>query len=260
MTHYSWTIQAAEDAAGGDLRPVYLSLHGLRSATAEIALPAQAYEPGSILSGVLDVQGDLGELQTGTLRTDESASAPWSIGWVRVMNLRDGRQWTARGGICDADGSCPILRFVRTRGALGVRRINAGLDSDANASANGSTDRVPVQPALSCTPDLVQTYEVFGTHRGRVAPLTQILHMRAGVKKLLLWSRIWIATDASQGFGLAGMPGKWEELYPGVSPAAYGLDPDKPVLASDGVRAWVLDAHYLAILFGAEWRRVVYGN
>ena len=260
MTHYSWTIQTAEDEAGGDLRPVYLSLHGLRSTTEEIAFPAQAYGPGSIVSGVLGVQGDLGELQTGTLRTEESAAARWSIGWVRVVNLRDGRQWTASGGVCDGDGSCPILRFVRTRG--GGRRISEGPDSgaDANANANASSDRVPIQPALSCTPDLVRTYEVFGTHRGRVAPLTQILQMRAGVKTLVPGGRIWIATDASQGFGLAGMPGKWEDLYPGVSPAAYGLDADKPVLASDGASAWVLDAHYLAMLFGAEWRRVVYGN
>lgn len=256
MTHYSWTIQTAEDAGVADLRPVYLSLHGLRTTTEEIALPAQAFGPGSVVSGVLKVQGDLGDLQTGTLRTGESAAAPWAVDWMRVVNLRDGRQWTARGGVCDAEGSCPILRFVRTRGALGLRRIN----EDPDATGNDNSGEFPGKPTLSCTPDLVRTYEIFGTHRGRVAPLTQILQMRAGVKTILPGGRIWIATDASQGFGLAGMPGKWEDLYPGVSPAAYGLDPDKPVLASDGASAWVLDAHYLAMLFGAEWRRVVYEN
>ena len=51
-----------------------------------------------------------------------------------------------------------------------------------------------------------------------------------------------------------------EDLYPGVDPAMYGLDSDKPILASDGSRGWVVDAHYLAMIFGADWRRVVYGN
>lgn len=256
MAHYSWTIQTAEDADADDLRPVHLSLHGLRATTEEIALPTQAYGPGSVVSGVLRVHGDLGELQTGTLRTNESAAVPWAVGWMRVVNLRDGRQWTARGGICDADGSCPILRFIRTRGALGLRRIN----EDPDSGADGSSGEFSGKQALSCTPDLVRTYEIFGTHRGRVVPLTQILQMHAGAKTLLRGGRIWIATDASQGFGLAGTPGKWVDLYPGVSPEAYGLDPDKPVLASDGASGWVLDAHYLAMLFGAEWRRVVYGN
>lgn len=260
MTHYSWTIQTAEDAAAGDLRPVYLSLHGLSATTEEIALPTLTYGPGSVASGVLDVERDLGELQSGTLRTDESA-ALWSVGWVRVVNLSDGRQWTARGGLCDAAGSCPLLRFARTRDALVVRKING--DSGSGAGAGDSTswqDTLPVEEMPRGAPAIARTYEIFGTHRGRVVPLTQILRITSGVKRLLPGSRILIAADESQGFGLAGAPGMWEDLYPGVDPAVYGLDPDKPVLASDGSCGWVLDAHYLAMLFGAGWRRVVYGN
>ena len=259
MTHYSWTIQTAEDAAAGDRRQVYLSLHGLSATTDEIALPERTNGPGSVASGVLDVDGDLGELQSGSLRTDDAEEAPWSIRWVRVVNLSDGRQWTARGGACDTEGSCPLLRFVRTRDALVIQNAYLGLDS-SSGHGSPSDDQSSIKGAPVRVPSVLRTYEIFGMHRGRVAPLTQILTMTAGVKKLLPGSRILIATEESQGFGLAGEPGMWEDLYPGIDPTVYGLDPGKPVLASDGSCGWVLDAHYLAMLFGAGWRRVVYGN
>ena len=107
---------------------------------------------------------------------------------------------------------------------------------------------------------ILRTYEIFGRHRGRVVPLSEVLQIRAGTKQLTRGAQVFVTDQASQGFGLGGEPGLWEDLYPGVDPAAYGLDADKPVLASDGACGWVLDAHYLAMLFGAAWRRVVYGN
>ena len=96
-------------------------------------------------------------------------------------------------------------------------------------------------------------------------PGTDIVALVAGAAgvdphEVLAHELVLYPTEAPQGFGLGGEPGLWEDLYPGVDPALYGLDSDRPVLASDGARGWVVDAHYLAMIFGAGWRRVVYGN
>ena len=240
MTRYSWTIKTTAQAADGDAGEVYLALHGLEATTPEIKLPASEYEPDSIESGVMDVDGELGELQTGSLRTQGAARSAWPVEWVRIVHLEDGREWTAQGGPCDSEGSCPLLRFERTRGPMEAQPLEEA-------------------PAPIARP-AVRTYEIYGMERGRVVPLSQILRIASGVRTLSPGARVLITDAAFQGFGLAGEPGMWEDLYPGVSPAAYGLDADKPVLASDGACGWVLDAHYLAMLFGAGWRRVVYGN
>lgn len=240
MSRYSWTIKTAAQQADGDTGGVYLSLHGLDATTHDIRLPASEYEPGTIESGVLDVDGELGELQTGLLRTQGATRTAWPVEWVRIVNLADGREWTAQGGLCDPDGSCPLLRFERTRGPMQAQPPGA--------------EPAPLTQSAVCT------YEIYGMERGRVVPLAQILRIVSGVRKLSPGARVFITDADSEGFGLAGEPGMWEDLYPGVSPASYGLDADKPVLASDGACGWVLDAHYLAMLFGAGWRRVVYGN
>jgi hypothetical protein len=240
MSRYSWTIKTAAQAVGSEPGAVYLALHGLDATTPEIKLPASEYEPDSVESGVLDVDGELGELQTGLLRTQGATRSVWPVDWVRVVHLGDGREWTAQGGPCDPEGSCPLLRFERTREPM-----------------NG---QAPEEMPAPITRPTVRTYEIYGMEKGRVVPLSQILRIASGVRTLSPGARVFIADADSQGFGLAGEPGMWEALYPGVSPAAYGLDADKPVLASDGACGWVLDAHYLAMLFGAGWRRVVYGN
>ena len=84
-----------------------------------------------------------------------------------------------------------------------------------------------VAPAL-LGPSTLRTYEIYGTEKGRVVPLSQILRIVSGVRTLSPGARVFITDTDSQGFGLGGEPGMWEDLYPGVSPAAYGLDPDKP--------------------------------
>lgn len=241
MPRYNWTIKTAAYAAVGDPGAVYLSLHGLSASTNAIVLPARSYAGGSVESGVIDIGGELGELQTGSLRTQESMRSAWPVEWVKVVNLSDGREWTAPGGACDSEGSCPLLRFERTRGPV-------------EAAANDEENPEPT------TRPGVRTYEVFGMDKGRVVPLSQILRIVSGVRQLSPGTRVFVTDEESRGFGLAGAPGLWEDLYPGVDPEVYGLDPDKPVLASDGACGWVLDAHYLAMLFGAGWRRVVYGN
>ena len=81
MSRYSWTIKTAAQAEDGDAGEVYLSLHGLDATTPEIKLPASEYEPDCVESGVMDVDGELGELQTGSLRHDQSgpAALAWSL-------------------------------------------------------------------------------------------------------------------------------------------------------------------------------------
>ncbi len=240
MSRYSWTIKTAPQEVDGEAGEVYLSLHGLEATTPELKLPASEYEPDAIESGVIEVDGELGELQTGLVRTQGATRTAWPFEWVRIVNLADGREWTAQGGLCDPDGSCPLLRFERTRGPMKAKPPE-------------------VQPAPS-PPPAVHTYEIYGTERGRVVPLSQIVRFVSGVRKLSSGARVYVTDTDSEGFGLGGEPGMWEDLYPGVNPATYGLEADKPVLASDGACGWVLDAHYLAMLFGADWRRVVYGN
>lgn len=242
MSRYSWSIKPAETAAGDAPVAVYLTLHGLGATTPEIKLSPREYAGATAEAGVLDTEEDLGDLQTGFLRAVFSSPRPWPVEWVRLVNLSDGQAWTAPGGDCDPEGSCPLLRFEKTRRSI---------------------KRLPCEtrpsPALIPRP-VMRTYEIFGMQNGRVVPISQVLRIVSGVKTIEPCSRIWITGSESQGFGLAGEPGRWAELYPDENPAAHGLDPDKPVLASDGTRGWVLDAHYLAMLFGAEWRRVVYGN
>jgi hypothetical protein len=68
-----------------------------------------------------------------------------------------------------------------------------------------------------------------------------------------------MVTEApNEGYGLAGTPGRWSTLYAGRSPAEFGLDADKAVLASDGSRGWALPATLLAQIFGSNWRQAVY--
>jgi hypothetical protein len=263
MTRYSWTLHAADapqDSGSGD---VYLSLHGLQSVTKALKLPSRDFASGSIDSGIVEVRGDLGELQTGALWIEGLERSAWTLDWIRIMNLSDGRQWTARGVACDAEGSCSLLQFDRTRDPSEPATPSENVNPDPPAAGDdpemeerGSGDRGSPQS----TATVVRTYEIFGKQKGRVVPLAEILQVRAGIKQLTPGAQVLVTDQESQGFGLGGEPGLWEDLYPGVDPALYGLDSDKPILASDGSRGWAVDAHYLAMIFGVNWRRVVYGN
>ena len=240
-------IHTAEENSQGSLGDVYLALHGLNAASQELKLPERTFDSEAVESGVLEVSGDLGELQTGSMRTEGAERDSWAPDWIKVINLSDGREWTAPGGVCSSDGSCPLLRFEKTSDPLEVQKSKQG-PSDAAPKSNRSVSAV------------VRTYEIFGKNQGRVVPLAQILKLRAGRKQLSPGAQILITDQDSQGFGLGGEPGMWDDLYPGVSPAVYGLEPDMAVMGSDGSRGWVMDAHYLAMIFGADWRRVVYGK
>lgn len=70
--------------------------------------------------------------------------------------------------------------------------------------------------------------------------------------------RVIVGEAPGEGFGLAGVPGRWAAFYGGRSPAEFGLDADKGVLGSDGSRGWALNATFLAQVFGAGWRAAIY--
>ena len=283
MTRYRWMIHTADEGADESLGEVYLSLHGIMASTKELKLPRRDFVGNTVESGIIEVLSDLGELQTCSLRTQDSERNSWTPDWIRVMNLSDGRRWTAQGAGCDVDGSCPLLRFKRTRDPVELQRSTAGTDQRADEDGDSSPkedskqkpkeDRAAedahgkpahcesnVVSKFKDSGSVVRTYEIFGKHKSRVVPLAEILQIRAGTKQLTPGAQVLLTDQESQGFGLGGEPGLWDDLYPGVDPGVYGLDSDKPVLASDGSRGWAVDAHYLAMVFGANWRRVVYGN
>ena len=257
MTRYMWMIHTADEESDETLGDVYFSLHGLDATTTELKLPARDYLPATVESGTIEVRADLGELQTGTLRTESGERSSWTPDWVKIINLSDGREWSAQGSACKADGTCPLLRFQSTSEPQAIEKRKTAPLLEGNDSEEDDSEEADTQEDART---VVRTYEVFGKHQGRVVPLAEILKIRAGVKHLTAGARIFITDQDSQGFGLGGEPGLWEELYPGVSPAVYGLEPDRAVMASDGSRGWVMDAHTLAMIFGADWRRVVYGK
>jgi len=267
MTRYSWMIHTADEETDEGAGDVYLSLQGLKASTLELKLPRRNFAGGTVEAGIIEVRRDLGELQTGSLRTEDSARSLWTSDWIRVVNLSDGRQWTAQGVACDLGGSCSLLQFERTRDPIELEKSKGSRDQESPADRAADDKRSPMEGdgsrdggSSKNTRSVVRTYELFGKHKGRLVPLAEILRIRAGIKQLTPGAQVLVTDQESQGFGLGGEPGLWQDMYPGVDPTLYGLDADRPILASDGSRGWVVDAHYLAMIFGAQWRRVVYGN
>jgi hypothetical protein len=129
----------------------------------------------------------------------------------------------------------------------------------------GGSTLDPTMPTTNTTPTpmptggSLKTYEVFGVYNGRPAPLTQAVSFDRATGKVLgvnAGYRVMATDSPSEGFGLAGSPGRWSSFVT-QSPLFYGLDPDRGILAWDGSRGQVLNASYLLQLFG-DWRQAVY--
>jgi len=135
-----------------------------------------------------------------------------------------------------------------------LRKEMADLQNQANGGAPAAPTGYPGAPAAS-----LRTYEVFGMINGQKVPLAQVAANQGGRYVQVPGSRILVGDAPSDGFGLAGVPGAWATLYPGQSPANYGLDPDKAVMGHDGTRGWVLPASLLSQAFGPNWRSQIYG-
>ena len=107
-------------------------------------------------------------------------------------------------------------------------------------------------------PTGIQTFEVFGIVGGRLAPMTSALTNSGGRWTVNPGASVLVTQAPNEGYGLGGMPGRWSAFYAGRSPAEFGLDPDKAVMASDGSRGWALPSSLLTQIFGSNWRQVVY--
>ena len=315
---YRWEIKTSDTWYAGTDASVFLSLSGLDASMREVQISdpdaINDWEKGDINHGSIETE-DLGELQTGTLRHDQSGPASgWSVDWVKITNEEDGREWTATVGGFDTGGRFPLLRFSRTNDGqyeqakkLKAKRAvdavskeaadkvaakrqaveqqssgaDAALDDElakrqrdldrelkrAEAEAKLAEQRAKLDALRSggATPSstpgtaTLRTYELFGNLNGANVPLNRvvILDSNTGRYSLVPGGRVLVGDSPSDGFGLGGMPGRWSAFY-SDSPAQYGLDADKGVLASDGSRGWVVTAAFLAQVFGASWRAAVY--
>jgi hypothetical protein len=115
---YRWTIKTGDAMYAGTDSSVFLSLAGLDASMREVEISdpdtINDWEKGDQNHGVIETD-DLGELQTGTLRSDNSGpSSGWQVDWVKVQNEEDGREWTATVGKWDDNGRFPMLKFART--------------------------------------------------------------------------------------------------------------------------------------------------
>ncbi len=115
---YRWSIKVGDSMYAGTDANVYLSLAGDIANMREVQISdpdaVNDWEKGDVYHGLLETE-ELGELQTGTLRHDQSGvGSGWQVDWVKVQNDEDSREWTATVGKWDEGGRFPVLRFTRT--------------------------------------------------------------------------------------------------------------------------------------------------
>jgi hypothetical protein len=112
------------------------------------------------------------------------------------------------------------------------------------------------------------TYEIYGMNGRRIVPLMSQDPPGRGPFQLNIPKavRVMITDDANEGFGYAGNPGKWKEFYTApsgevISPAIFGLDPDKGILGFNGRdRPYAVVPLALEKYFGPDWRSVIFGQ
>ena len=100
----------------------------------------------------------------------------------------------------------------------------------------------PSPPPLPGTANVAVTYEIYGRLDGRQVPLWNELRFDGVSYHLKQGGRILIGHSSAEGYGFGGTPGRWTELYGTRSPADWGLDPDKAIVAFDGTRAYAVSA------------------
>ena len=331
---YVWYIQTGNEHFAGTDAKIYLSLNGLDAVMKEVLIDDPSsdndWERGALNSGVIETE-DLGELQTGLLRSDHGGPiSNWKVEWIRIMNEEDGREWTAGiGKWSDWADTKQGFRLKFTRSADGqyeqiqkrkaeAARKRATEDQAAQDKAKKEADaaekarkaeekktreqeeqetfddelskaekeverellkarkeaelakkraeldklRGTTSGGGTPTPGgggaAFRTVELYGMMGGARVPLTSAVSMAGGMPQVQPGARVMVGEVAADGFGLAGVPGRWSAYYAGRSPAEFGLDADKGVLASDGSRGWALTATFLSQIFGAGWRAVIY--
>jgi hypothetical protein len=317
---YTWSIKTGDVWYAGTDSNVFLSLNGLDAIMKEVEISdpntVNDWEKGDTNTGSIETE-DLGELQTGLLRSDQSGPSPgWFVEWVKVRNEEDGREWTAQvGAWSDADGRNGRFRLKFTltdpgdferiqkqkqeqarkaaqkdaadkakRQADEARQQSEADDAEAQrqmdaeekqlqrdlekarrdaalAKKRAEIDKLRNSagaPMGTGSTGIVRTYELFGVLNGATVPLSRVVSVSNGRAAVVPGGRVMVGDQASDGFGLGGMPGRWQTFYAGRSPAEFGLDPDKGVMGSDGARGWALDGNFLSQIFGSGWRTAIY--
>lgn len=330
---YQWFIQTGSDWFAGTDANVYLSLNGLDASMKEVLIddPSNSndWEQGALNSGIIETE-DLGELQSGLLRSDHSGPIPnWKVEWIKILNDEDGREWTATVGKW-SDWADTVrgfkLKFTQTSAgqfeALQKKKAEAARKKAADEKAaedarkaaekaakeakreaedaereereqkkfekelesmDKNLDRelekarkdaeiarkreeldklrgtsTPSGGGTTSSPPGFRTFEIYGMMGGARVPLTTAVSMATGGPVVQPGARVIVSDNPGEGFGLGGTPGRWGTYYAGRSPAEFGLDPDKAVLASDGSRGWALTSAFLSQLFGSGWRATIY--
>lgn len=149
------------------------------------------------------------------------------------------------------------LQKAKLQGEQELNKLRADIAA-MQAGANGGVGGSPYA-GIPGGGGGIRTFEVFGLLNGVKVPLANVAQNQGGRYVQIPGSRILVGDAPTDGFGLAGVPGAWPALYPGQSPANFGLDADKAVLGSDGTRGWVLTADFLTQAFGPNWRSQIYG-
>ena len=143
------------------------------------------------------------------------------------------------------------LELQKAKQEAELAKLRAQIDA---TKGGGQTPPLTFPPSSGA----LRTFEVFGIVGGRLAPLTSAITSSGGRWTVNPGASVMLTELPTEGFGLAGSPGRWATVYGSRSPAEFGLDADKAVMASDGSRGWALPAALLAQIFGANWRQAVY--
>lgn len=330
---YTWTVKTGDVWYAGTDSNVFLSLNGSDAVMKEVQIDdpnsINDWEKGDVNSGSVETQ-DLGDLQTGVLRSDQSGpGSGWYVDWVKIRNEDDGREWTAQvGAWSDHDGRDGRFRLKFTlsdpgdydriqkqkQDAAAAKAAKDAADKKAKADQDAAArdaqiqsdfdkqladqqaqldrelkkaqmeiqlaqkraqlDQLKAQAAgasgtgtgtgtgmgTGMGGGFFRTFELFGMVNGNRVPLASVVSVdrNTGRAAVVPGGRVLVTNIPGEGFGLAGTPGAWQSLYGGQSPANFGLDPDKGVMGSDGMRGWALDSGFLSQVFGAGWRAAVY--
>ena len=148
------------------------------------------------------------------------------------------------------------LELQKAKQEAELAKLRAQIDSARNGGIVPPPAGIPGAPPMGGA-GAMRTFEVFGIVGGRLAPMTSAITNSGGRWTVNAGASVMVTEVATEGYGLSA-PGRWAALYPGRSPAEFGLDADKAVLASDGSRGWALPATLLAQIFGSNWRQAVY--
>lgn len=147
------------------------------------------------------------------------------------------------------------LRKAKLEAELAKKRA----EIDKLKGGSGTATPLPGNTSGGAGP--LRTFELFGIMNGGNVPLSQVVicDTATGRCSVVPGGRVMVGEQPNEGFGMGGVPGRWQQYYGGQSPAQFGLDADKAVLGTDGSRGWVLNAQFLSQIFGGGWRSAVYG-